>query len=432
MPFPNEHAARVINPNRFDEKSFRRKKITDGVDAIMGKLKDEKTMTVQSYRFDKTKFTVEQARKWLKDHDIKVILFEKAIEESATLIEQFKELADQYACLKTGEKSKLKSEEIAIEEAVKLVNHIVELNEITFNVKKMKASSVDLLKEALKKIAKEGVTLEAPLGEMIYAGKNNKIVKEGARDDALLKFSTLVSGKLAFGFIRCYEAEEVKLRENENDKEHRKLFAYKIREFIEFDRPRVVKTERKYARSARVFEATGLPKDWDVSKLSSEQIMHLHASVHDEARRFSLDTEKSPYAALVNRHSLIASEVMSRNGTIGHPDVCELDRMSTKDKSKLIRLSDVLNHLQSFSIPMLSFEGDACLSGCAESVKINVNLPEYDEYMLNIIRTQIKASMPVEIRDRVHVVADKNGDMTHLVPFARLWLMKTYTEERAL
>ena len=78
MPFPNEHAARVVNPSKFQKDSFRRKKISGGVSAIIGRLKGETTTSVQSYRFDKTKFTAKEARAWLKKKGIKFILFEPA------------------------------------------------------------------------------------------------------------------------------------------------------------------------------------------------------------------------------------------------------------------------------------------------------------------------------------------------------------------
>ncbi len=78
MPFPNEHAARIIEPSEFEPKSFRRKKITDGVDVIMGKLKGKDSMTIQTYRFDKDKFTAEEAKAWLKRNDVKAKSFEEA------------------------------------------------------------------------------------------------------------------------------------------------------------------------------------------------------------------------------------------------------------------------------------------------------------------------------------------------------------------
>ncbi len=80
MPYPNFHAARVRSPRDFQKGSFRTKTLDNGIIIIMGRLKGKTTMTAQSYRFPKSKFTVAQARKWIKDNKIKVILFESASE----------------------------------------------------------------------------------------------------------------------------------------------------------------------------------------------------------------------------------------------------------------------------------------------------------------------------------------------------------------
>lgn len=81
MPYPNEHAARIIDPEKFQTNSFRRKNIASGIDIIIGKLKNDNTMTIQAYRFDSEKFSVEEAKKWLKEHNIKYISFEPAAAE---------------------------------------------------------------------------------------------------------------------------------------------------------------------------------------------------------------------------------------------------------------------------------------------------------------------------------------------------------------
>ena len=78
MPLPNEHAARLRDPGDFQPDSFRRKEIAPGISIIMGRLKGQQTMTAQSYRFSKDKFTAAQAKAWLKDHDVKNISFEEA------------------------------------------------------------------------------------------------------------------------------------------------------------------------------------------------------------------------------------------------------------------------------------------------------------------------------------------------------------------
>ena len=82
MPYPTEHSARVKDPGAFEADSMRSKEIAPGVRIIIGHLKGETTMTTQAYRFDKEKFTPEEAKKWLKDNDVDYISFEPA-EETA-------------------------------------------------------------------------------------------------------------------------------------------------------------------------------------------------------------------------------------------------------------------------------------------------------------------------------------------------------------
>ena len=74
MPYPSEHAARIHDPKQY--KSFARKTIAPGIDVVFG-IKDGKS-EIQAYRFDRKKFTPAQAKKWLKDHDAKVMTFEDA------------------------------------------------------------------------------------------------------------------------------------------------------------------------------------------------------------------------------------------------------------------------------------------------------------------------------------------------------------------
>ena len=89
MPFLTEHSARIINPDEFQNdpfgtgNKFARINITDGVDAIIGKLRGEETTTIQSYRFDASKFTEGEAKEWLADRNINYILFEESISNNA-------------------------------------------------------------------------------------------------------------------------------------------------------------------------------------------------------------------------------------------------------------------------------------------------------------------------------------------------------------
>lgn len=65
--------ARQRDPGDFEKGSFRTITLDkdNGVKAVIGRLKGKSGTTTQSVLFPKDKFTVAQARKWLKDHDMK-------------------------------------------------------------------------------------------------------------------------------------------------------------------------------------------------------------------------------------------------------------------------------------------------------------------------------------------------------------------------
>jgi hypothetical protein len=79
-PYKNEHAARIKEPGQYDSFARKNNYFKDGIHAIFGikKKDDKKVSEVQSIRFDKNKFTVKQAKKWLKDNGWKYIKFEPA------------------------------------------------------------------------------------------------------------------------------------------------------------------------------------------------------------------------------------------------------------------------------------------------------------------------------------------------------------------
>lgn len=76
-PYPNEHAARIRDPDLFDD--FRRENDAggNGVDFIYG-IKDARS-EIQAIRFDKDIFTVAEARAWLERNEFEPIEFEPAI-----------------------------------------------------------------------------------------------------------------------------------------------------------------------------------------------------------------------------------------------------------------------------------------------------------------------------------------------------------------
>ncbi len=79
MPYPNEHAARIRDPGEFDRLRRKNDEFGDGIDVIYG-IKNG-TSFIQAIRFRADKWTVEEAKQWLKDHDYKPLEFEPAIEE---------------------------------------------------------------------------------------------------------------------------------------------------------------------------------------------------------------------------------------------------------------------------------------------------------------------------------------------------------------
>lgn len=86
-PFPNEHAARQVDPGKF--KEFRRGKLPGGmagIDVIFGitGAGANRKSQIQSIRFDAGKFTADQAKKWLKDHGFKAAGFEAATTNTQT------------------------------------------------------------------------------------------------------------------------------------------------------------------------------------------------------------------------------------------------------------------------------------------------------------------------------------------------------------
>jgi len=72
--YPNEHAARLQDPNKFDSFARKNNRFGEGIDVIFG-IKDNKA-TIQSIRFSEDKYSEDEAKKWLKEHDYKFIEFE--------------------------------------------------------------------------------------------------------------------------------------------------------------------------------------------------------------------------------------------------------------------------------------------------------------------------------------------------------------------
>jgi hypothetical protein len=77
-PYPHEHAARIISPDRIIPSTFRSKYITPFIRIIIGKTRAGGPMVVQAFRFRSEEFTAAQAKAWLKRHHKKALRFEAA------------------------------------------------------------------------------------------------------------------------------------------------------------------------------------------------------------------------------------------------------------------------------------------------------------------------------------------------------------------
>lgn len=82
MPYPNEHAARLKSPSKYERFARTKPKgFPAGVSVIWGIRKNPQGKNVtemQAIRFDRKKWTAEKAKAWLASHDMKPILFEPA------------------------------------------------------------------------------------------------------------------------------------------------------------------------------------------------------------------------------------------------------------------------------------------------------------------------------------------------------------------
>jgi len=76
FPFPNEHAARMVDPDKLE--NMWSESAGGGVRRIMGYYTGTQQVTVQAYRFKTSRFTVTQAKAWLKKKGKHPIRFEPA------------------------------------------------------------------------------------------------------------------------------------------------------------------------------------------------------------------------------------------------------------------------------------------------------------------------------------------------------------------
>ena len=102
-PYPNEHAATIVNSDQFD--TFRRSNDErgEGIDYIFGIKDNEEGAELQSIRFRLTQYSSSQALDWLKENEFDPIKFEPATNEKTMTEEIQKVERAEPDALKTGD-----------------------------------------------------------------------------------------------------------------------------------------------------------------------------------------------------------------------------------------------------------------------------------------------------------------------------------------
>ena len=111
MPYPNEHACRIREPDDFEKGSFRRMTRESGnkkYDVILGKLKGSDTLTEQAYRYDKTVWSVDSAKNHCQQHKGKTFEPAKTIKEENEQMSEAKKETERIR--KSDDLSHLKEE----------------------------------------------------------------------------------------------------------------------------------------------------------------------------------------------------------------------------------------------------------------------------------------------------------------------------------
>ena len=105
-PFPNEHAARQESPDKYSKFRRQNDKFGAGLHAIWG-ITDAGKTELQSIRASASKFTVEEFRKWLKDHDFKTNI-EAAKKEPKRYINVLQTTDDEQNLIQKSVEARLK------------------------------------------------------------------------------------------------------------------------------------------------------------------------------------------------------------------------------------------------------------------------------------------------------------------------------------
>jgi HK97 family phage major capsid protein/HK97 family phage prohead protease len=186
VPYPNEHAARLHDPDKYD--SFRRNNDAGGpgIDFIYGILAAGGT-ELQAIRFDKNRYSPAEARDWLSKHDFKAILFEEAtgersvedIEQRATVKVEI-EIDTSDAPMQEDAPSVTPEDVTVAQEIADALDRNVS-NEIIHRAAAMEAKIIDEQKRTAYIAVSSELPVERSFGKEILVHDNNSINMEFLR-----------------------------------------------------------------------------------------------------------------------------------------------------------------------------------------------------------------------------------------------------------
>jgi len=156
-----------MDPSLFQEDTFRTITLSEekGIKAVIGKLKGEDTMTIQSFLFDKSKgWTMEKAKEWFKEHMEK----KEEIKKEEITKKQEEEIKEQIITTKKEER-KIGESFSWLKDIQILDNNMIKV--VAINAGRSLNDNI-YLKEELMKAARTFV------GKPIFVGVNHEDKKE--------------------------------------------------------------------------------------------------------------------------------------------------------------------------------------------------------------------------------------------------------------
>jgi len=150
-PYPNEHAARIQDPAKYDEFTRENNAGGEGIDFIFGVYTEDgdRVSELQSVRFDSELFTMGQALDWLAENEMDPIKFEEATGERmdkrhiVEITEDDDAIIIKYAKSEMFEDINVMPEEVQDDEAEEMEEERLLPSELTHRAADMGADVID-------------------------------------------------------------------------------------------------------------------------------------------------------------------------------------------------------------------------------------------------------------------------------------------------